>query len=111
MLLQTVRGVVGRAGRGRAEVRAEINRNGRAHCQDPGVGIQRELRFDDLMPTVSVGCDRIAALPDQFHRPIELSRRPEDEDVLRIDLALHAEAAADVRRHNSQVEFRHSQDI
>ena len=38
----------------------------------------------------------LAAVLDPFHRAAELARRERDQEILRIELAAHAEAAADV---------------
>ena len=54
----------------------------------------------DVMVLVArmIGGDQmLAAVLDPFHRPLEAHRRDADQDVLGIDLAADAEAAADVR--------------
>ena len=101
-------GIVWSDAGGVAEVGADVHRNRYPQGQYAAFGIERELRFSQLMASVRVGCETFAALSVPFHGPIKLAGRPDDQCLLRIDLTLHAESAAHIRRNHSQVEVRNA---
>ena len=58
--------------------------------------VASDLQLAFGVARVIAGEQVLAAVLDPFHRPAELARRERDQEILRIELAAHAEAAADV---------------
>ena len=56
-----------------------------------------------MVAAMRVGKERFRTVRHPFHRPADLTRRPETDDFLRIDENLRAEAAADVGRDHPQL--------
>src|SRR3989454_12541889 len=56
--------------------------------------IEAALRFAPLLASVVRGHQVLAAVLDPLNGPAEPPRRPRDQEVLRVELAAHAEAAA-----------------
>ena len=84
-------------------VGAEIG--GRVHLQpgDFAVAVEGHLRLGDMIAAVGVGDEAFRTLAGPFHRPVELARRPQANDLLRIDENLRAETAADIGRDHAQL--------
>ena len=67
-----------------------------AHGENRAVAPARDLHLAIDLARV-VGRDQmLAAILDPFHRPADEPRRERDQKILGIELALDAEAAADV---------------
>jgi hypothetical protein len=60
---------------------------------------------------VLVGHETFAAIRRPLHRAPDALRRPQDEHVLGIHAAAHAEAAADLAGHDAQVALRRLQNL
>ena len=61
-------------------------------------------------PCVSVD-ERFDAVGDPFDRPAQPFGGPQHQHVLGIEEQLHAEAAADIRRHHPDAVLRHVEDL
>ena len=79
-----------------ADVGAEIDRAAAAQAEDLAVAVAGDLQLAFGVAGV-IGREQVlAAVLDPFHRPAERPRRERDQEILRIEFAAHAEAAADV---------------
>src|ERR1700741_1633519 len=67
--------------------------------------VERELSARNVVASLCVGEERLGAPRDPLHRPLQPARRPDDERLLRVMLALVAEAAAHVARDDAQSAF------
>ncbi len=65
--------------------------------------IEAERGAGDVIAALRVGKERFVPARDPLHRPAQPPRRPDDQRLLRVVLALVAEAAADVARDDAQV--------
>ena len=74
----------------------------RAQRQDLAVLVERELGMRDVVAAMRVGHEGFGTLRRPLHRPVHLARRPQADDLFRIDEDLGAEAAADVGRDHAQ---------
>ena len=80
-------------------------------CGDLALAVERHLRLGDVIAAMRVADEALRALAGPFHRPAELARRPQADDLLRIDEDLRAEAAADIGRDDAQLVFgRHADE-
>jgi hypothetical protein len=92
---------------GIGDIRADGVQRLRAQAEDLAVLVEGHFGADELVAPVVVAQHRFGARRHPLHRPAEHARGPQDEAVLGIDVAFHAEAAADVRRHHAQLDLRH----
>ena len=67
--------------------------------------VQSQLGARGMVPTLGVGEKRFLAPRNPPHRAAELACRPDDDRLLRVVLALVAEAAAHILRHDAQAAF------
>ncbi len=93
---QHARGAIGHARAVGPHVSALVVEEFVVEPEDASFGIDRHANFVPLLAGMVAGHQVLAAVLDPFHRPSQLERRGADEHVLRVDLAAHAEAAADV---------------
>ena len=70
---------------------------------DLAVVVERHFGVGDVVAAVRVGQERLRAVAGPFHRPADLLRRPQADDLFRIDEDLRAEAAADIGRDHAQL--------
>ena len=77
-----------------ADVGAEVHREPVDEGHDPIVGVESDLDLVVLLPRVVGGHEVLAAILDPLHGPAESHGRPRDHEILRVELAAHAEAAA-----------------
>ena len=89
--------------RERRHIGAEIGDGLDPEPRDLAVGVQRHLRVRDMVAAVAIGEESLRAIGHPFHRPADLARRPQADDLLRIDENLGAEAAADIGRDHAQL--------
>ncbi len=66
------------------------------------VAIERELGMSEMIAALIVGDKTFRPARDPAHRTAQPPRGPGDDPLLGIELALVAEAAADVGRHHAQ---------
>ena len=80
----------------------------RAHAQAEklAVLVERQLGLGDVVATLGVGDETLAALADPLDRPRELAGRPGDHGFLGVVELLDPEAAAHVGRHHAQLVLR-----
>ena len=90
---------VGAEGR---EIGAERRRGLHMQREETAIIVERELGVGEMIACLVVGEEAFGAGGDEAHGAPEPARRPGDEPLLGIDLALVAEAAADVRRDHAQ---------
>ena len=95
----------------RPDLAAEVVVGGHAEPEDLSVGVERHLGVRELVAAVEVGEERFAAVRDPFHRPPDPPRRPQHGDLLGVEAALGAEAAADVARDDVDAVRRHLEDV
>ena len=91
---------------GRAEgrnVSAEIGASLHAKREEASVAVQGKRGARAVVPALGIGQERFVARRDPLYRAAQPPRRPDDDRLLRIVLALVAEAAAHVLRHNAQL--------
>ena len=77
---------------------------------DLAVAVERHLRLGDVVAAVGVGDEAFRALAGPLHRPVELARRPQANDLFRIDENLRAKTAADIGRDDAQLMLRRHAD-
>src|SRR5207244_2606485 len=81
-----------------------------AKRQDAAGLIEADLEVVDLVARMRGGEEVLAAVLDPAHGPPELAGEEGDQEVLGVDVALDAEAAADVGRHAAHARFRKAQN-
>ena len=99
----------GHEGRG-PHVCADVGVDHRPHGHDPSGGVEAELEIVLHLARVVRRDEVLAALLDPADGPAELQRGERDEDVLGIELAPGAEAAAHVHLGEAQRAGRDSED-
>ena len=82
-----------------------------AQCQEPAIRVERQLGIDLLVATLIVAEQRLRARRNPFDRPADAARRPDEDGLLGIGLALHAKAAADIAGDHTDAAFRDMQDL
>ena len=73
------------------------------------LGVERELRVGEMVAGLVVGQKTFRPRRHPAHRTAEPPRRPGDEPLLGIELALVAEAAAHIGRDHAQRALRHAE--
>src|SRR5258706_2759367 len=68
--------------------------------------VQAERGVGDMVAALRVREERLVPARDPLHGPAQSPRRPDEQGLLRVVLALVAEAAADVARHHAQIRLR-----
>src|SRR5204862_895160 len=92
----------------RAEARyisPEIGTSVNAQREEVAVAVERELGARDMVAALRIGEKRFGAPRDPFHRALQPACRPDEQRLLGVVLALVAEAAAHVARHDAQLAF------
>ncbi len=87
------------ARRGRAvgaDIGAHVGMEPPAHAEDGAVAPAGDLELAIELAGMVAGEEMLAPVLDPFDRPAEMARREGDEEILGIELAAHAEAAADI---------------
>ncbi len=93
---QDLRHVAGAGGAVGAQIGADVGIGVPAQRQDGAVAVAGDFEIAFDVARV-VGCEQmLAAVLDPFHRPADKARRERNQEILRIEFAAHAEAAADV---------------
>src|SRR5215472_6956352 len=77
-----------------------------AQAQKLALGVERQLGGDILVAALIIAEQCLGACRDPFDRPAYPARGPQYNRLLRIDIALHAKAAADVSRDDADAAFR-----
>ncbi len=77
-------------------VRAEVAPQAVLEGEELAVPARRDGDLVHLLPGVVRGDEMLCAILDPLHRPTEREGEERDEDVLRVELAPHTEASADV---------------
>ena len=98
-------GAVDRARNGGAEGRdigAEIGRGVDVQGEETAVGGERKPRMGEVIAGLVVRHEALGAGRHPAHRAAQPARGPGDDPLLRIELALVAEAAADIGRDHAQ---------
>ena len=104
----------------RAHIGADVDPDVAAQAEDGAVAVERDLEIAFGLARMGDRHEMLAAVLDPFHRPAEFAGREGDQEILRIELAARAKAAADVvldivdrlfrqihhRRHGAAVEER-----
>ena len=80
-----------------------------AQREDAAVVVEADLDIVDLVARMARAHQVLAAVLDPLHRPPQPARQEWDQQVLRIDVPLEAEAAADVEGDAADARFRHLQ--
>ena len=86
-------------------VGAEVRQGLDAEAEEAAVRIERERAARDVVARLVVGDEALGARRHPAHRAAQPARRPRDDRLLGIVLALVAEAAADVGRDHSDREL------
>ena len=73
-----------------------------AQSQEIPLFIQRKFTFQGLVASLVVADKRFRAFGDPFHRTAHPARCPENQRLLRVDAAFHAEATADIARDDAE---------
>ena len=93
---EELRDVARRDGGARAQVRASVDPRAAAQGKDRPILLAGNLDLAIGLARVIRAEQVLASVLDPFHRPVELARRERNQVVLGIELAAHAEAAADI---------------
>ena len=89
-----------------ADVGALIGDRAAAQRQDRAVAVASDLQLAFGVARVVGGSEMLAAVLDPLHRTAGEARRERDQEVLRIEFAARAEAAADVVLDHADRAFR-----
>ena len=109
---QDLDGGAGRYDRGEeGEIGAHIRRRRHPHADDPPVLIERQRRFGDMVPAHGVGEEGIRTLAGPLHRAAKGARHPGRHGVLRVNIGLHAETAADIGRDDADLFRRYLEHV
>ena len=92
-----------------ADIGALIGVGAPAQREDRAVLVARDLQFAFGITGMIGGEQMLAPILDPLHRPAAEARRERDQEVLRIELAARAEAAADVVLHHADGAFRQTE--
>ncbi len=98
---------VGTEGR---NVAADIGERVDPQPEELAVLVERKLGFSHVVAALRVGDKAFAPLADPFDRPADFRAGPGDDRFFGIVELLHAEAAADVGRHDPQLVLRNVED-
>ena len=105
---QDLRGVA-RAGRAvGADIGADIGLGMAAQRENGAVAVAGDLELAGDVAGVVGGGQMLPAVLDPFHGTADVPRGERDEEILRIELAAHTEAAADVVLDHADRRFRQS---
>ena len=102
--------VIGDAGTDRIP-RAAIDEEAVAEGEQASVVIEADLDVVDLVARMAGADEVLVPVLDPFYRTADFARQERDQQVLRIDVPLDAEAAADVERDAADARFRHVEDV
>ncbi len=80
-------------------------------CQELAGGIERAAQSQPLVARMRRGGQVFGPVLDPGDAAREAPRRPDRDDVFRDQRGLLPEAAADIRRDDAKIGFRHSQDV
>ena len=75
-------------------------------AEEFAVLVERQFGFGHVIAALGVGDEALAALAHPLDRPADFGGRPGDHRLFGIVELLHAEAAADIRRHDPQFVLR-----
>jgi hypothetical protein len=78
---------------------------------DPAVSVHRQFRVDDLVKAMTGRSEILQPVARPAHGATEVTGEHRDHDFLVIHRGLAAEAAADIRSHDTHALPRHSQQI
>ena len=81
-----------------------------AHGEELAVLVERQLGVGHVIAAMRVGQERLAALGCPLDRPADALARPDERGLLRIQIDLGAEAAADVRCDDADLVLGKTQD-
>ena len=98
------------AGSERRQVSAHVGCRIDAQREKLPVLVERQLGRGDVIASVRVRQKRLAALGGPLDRPADALARPHERGLLRIQIDLGAEAAADVRCHDAHLVLGKTQD-
>ena len=101
-------GVVDHAGADRIP-RPAIDDEIIAQREDAAVVVEADLDLVDLVTRMARAHQMLATVLDPLHRPPQPARQERNQQVLRVDVPLEAEAAADIRRDAADAGFRQPQ--
>ena len=88
-----------------AHVGADVGVRLSAQAQDGAVALARDLQRAGDVARVIGGDQVLAPVLDPFHRAAGVAGGERDEEILRVELAAHAEPAADVVLHHADRAF------
>ena len=88
-----------------ADIGAHVGADMPAHGEDRAVALCTRSRSRNRPRANDWSRQMLAAVLDPFHRPADQPRRERDQEILGIELALDAEAAADVDLDHVDVVF------
>ena len=83
-----------------AHIGAHVDEGMAAQAEDGAVALAGDLHVAFRLARMIDRHQMLAAVLGPFHRPADVARRERDEEILRIELAARAEAAADVVLHH-----------
>ena len=75
-------------------------------AEEAAVGVERQFGMGEMIARLVVGNEALRARADPAHRPPQPPRRPGDDALFGVELALVAEAAADIGRDDAQRALR-----
>ena len=82
----------------------------RSEAEHGPVGAHGRLDVDEVLAAMDVGRERLETIGDPLHRPSQPHGEQAGGDVVGVAVDLEAEAAADVRRDDTDLLFRQPQD-
>ena len=100
-----------RPARHRRHIGADIDPGPHPHREEIARLVERERRIGHVVPPLMVADQPFRALAGPFHRPPDLARGPEDEDLLGIHAPAQPEAAADVVRDHPHPVLGEAEDV
>ena len=91
------------------DISAEIGQRLDPQRQETPIAVERKLGARQVIAPLIVGDEAFAPCRDPFDRPVQTPRRPGDDRLLGIMLALVAEAAADIGCDQANAAFGHAE--
>ncbi len=95
----------------RRDAGADVVQRFELHREEAAIGVERERGLDVLVAALRIGEEALGAVGAPFHGPAEEARRNGGEDVLGIEIAARAEAAADIVGDHAKPLGRHAEHL
>src|SRR6185312_13517114 len=94
------------ARRKRGKIRAHVRRRPHPQSEKMSIRIESELRGRDMIASVGIGEERLAALGRPFDGPADPLARPDESSLLGVEIDLRPETTSYIRRDHTDLVLR-----